>query len=167
MANITKLILPLATDIIEKKHLDTSDKMGFVDAFIEDKNNPQLRSKLFLMYRTDVPPSVIVYRNYDFENNSRFYQSRLIRIKGVWYSVYIFSIFDKDVIGIYDGIIPTNDEKYLKIHKFWNFEDAFINKLLCNRHLKFDTEGEDTQVPEQDYLEEDSPSLEIQKNPGA
>ena len=165
MANILKLIIPLATDCITIEDLDTSDKMGFVGAFLEDVNRPYLTNKLMLMYKSDVFPSTIAHRNYKFMNSKHIYNKRVIRINNVWYTVFTFSIIDKDVLKIIDGIVPTDNDKYLKIHKFWKFKDDFINRLLCCRSTSIKEDNTNSLIlPEEDYIDI-KPSLIITKDP--
>ena len=168
MANITKLILPLIGDFIKPSDLDTSDNSGFVDAFIEDVNRPYLRDKIFLMYRVNVPVSVMVLRDYFFRESGKLYEKRSITINGISYFLYAFSILEKDVLDIFKGQPPKKDGNYLKIIKFWNFNDEFINEFTCHRHLLFKTDGKDTQVPEEDMpnnLPWEQNGIKIEKAP--
>lgn len=168
MANITKLILPLIGDFMNRSYLDPSDKSGFVDAYIEDINRPYLRDKIFLMFRVNVPPSVMVLRDYFFRESGRLCDKRTIVINGTSYFLYTIAILEKDVLDIFKGLPPKKDENFLKIIKFWNFTDDFINEITCHRHQLFDIDGKDTQVPEEDLPIdpfEEPVGLEIEKAP--
>lgn len=165
MANITKLILPIATDCITKKYIDPSYNMGFVDAYLEDKNRPYLGKKLFLMYRTDnIHSDALIGRWWHFSTNKYFYNRTFHTINDELYEVYAFSLIGNDVLGLLEGIMPTDPNTYLNIHKFWELKDDFINSLILNKHTTFDTSGEDCILPEADYVDDDLPGLMVKKS---
>lgn len=161
MANITKLILPLAADCIDLS--DLSENAGFVDAFVYDINRPTLNNHLFLLYKVNTGKWLIT--NSKLRKSNNLYSVKTIRIDGVDYVIYTLCTIGKVFNCIREGRHPSTEDEYLKIFKFWMFTDEYINKLLTFRYAPYETEGIELTVPEEDYDDEFEDCLEIEKAP--
>lgn len=152
MENFLKITLPLAIDCLELSDLDTSDNMGFVNAYIVDSNNPCIWNQIFLLYRNDVMSAAIEKRKLKFKYCKNIYNIRNICLKGVSHTVYSFTVNDRRIFSLYEGLFHFGNKEYLYVHKFWNFTDDFMNELLCNRSRSITDDLEYTYLDKNDYM---------------
>lgn len=149
MANAIKLIVPLLNDnfLLE----DFTEENGFIDGYLEDINRPSLINHIFLAFDGKLDTSYKLERDERIRKMKELYKRYTIYISGNPILLYVFVIVNKDIQRIKDGIMPVNTENVIKIHKFWNFTDSFINSLIIMKIQPFDI---DLIVPEEDYIPE-------------
>lgn len=149
MANAIKLMVPIINDMFCIS--DFSEKNGFIDGYLEDINRPSLTNHVFLAFDGNLDTEYKIERDERYRLMKELYKRYTIYISGRPVLLYIFIIIDKDLKRIKEGMMPINEDNILKIHKFWNFTDSFINSLIMMRIQIFDT---DLVVPEEDYIPE-------------
>lgn len=149
MANAIKLIVPLLNDTFLLE--DFTEENGFIDGYFEDINRPSLINHIFLAFDGKLDTSYKLERDERIRKMKELYKRYTIYISGNPVLLYVFVIINKDIQRVKDGIMPVNTENIIKIHKFWNFTDAFINSLIIMKIQPFDI---NLVVPEEDYIPE-------------
>lgn len=149
MANAIKLIVPLLNDTFLLE--DFTEENGFIDGYLEDINRPSLINHIFLAFDGKLDTSYKLERDERIRKMKELYKRYTIYISGNPVLLYVFVIINKDIQRVKDGIMPVNTENIIKIHKFWNFTDAFINSLIIMKIQPFDI---NLVVPEEDYIPE-------------
>lgn len=149
MANAIKLIVPLLNDTFLLE--DFTEENGFIDGYLEDINRPSLINHIFLAFDGKLDTSYKLERDERIRKMKELYKRYTIYVSGNPVLLYVFVIINKDIQRVKDGIMPVNTENIIKIHKFWNFTDAFINSLIIMKIQPFDI---NLVVPEEDYIPE-------------
>lgn len=149
MANAIKLIVPLLNNSFLLE--DFTEENGFIDGYLEDINRPSLINHIFLAFDGKLDTSYKLERDERIRKMKELYKRYTIYISGNPVLLYVFVIINKDIQRVKDGVMPVNTENVIKIHKFWNFTDAFINSLIIMKIQPFDI---NLVVPEEDYIPE-------------
>lgn len=147
MSTQIKLILPLLDEDITKD--DFTEKSGFVNGYIYNKNQPSLLSHLFLLYDAE-------NRTYDkaltFEKLRKLkslYSWKSMRIGGHSYILFTVNIISPKTKKLLKGIPSFEKDDVTKSLSFWNLKEDDVNCVLLgiNPLLRIDN----TSVPEEDY----------------
>lgn len=149
MANAIKLIVPLLNDTFLLE--DFTEENGFINGYLEDINRPSLINHIFLAFDGKLDTSYKLERDERIRKMKELYKRYTIYISGNPVLLYVFVIINKDIQRVKDGVMPVNTENIIKIHKFWNFTDTFINSLIIMKIQPFDI---NLVVPEEDYIPE-------------
>ena len=151
MSQILKLIIPLLDDYLTLA--DISKECGFVNAFYYNKNKPFLDNHTFLMYDLKNTSKEAYEREKRLRNCKNIFSKEIIQIKGNYYLLYTFCNVNPDIKECQKGYIPKHKENSIKILKFWNNTDEFINNMIqivCPKRAYLEFES----VPEVDYQNE-------------
>lgn len=148
MPKIIKLIIPLLGGGIRKK--DLTEEAGFVDAFDDDKNEPQLENCIFLMYKPGIQTLEAKNRYERFKKLPNLYKWKHVSIDGKIYIVYVFKVISYQVKQILESRNPTifGKESIYKVLKFWEGDSEILKHVICDE--KWPKEGIH-QLPEEDY----------------
>lgn len=156
MPNVLKLIIPLLHENFKLD--DFTDKVGFVNGYLEDINRPSMVNHIFLMYDGELNTSEKLERDERFRSFSSLYSRSTIFIGNKPYLLYAFVNISKEFIRIKEGKTPYKTEDLKSIMSFWTLNDDFIFELACNKCLTFETEG--FVVPEEDYRPDFDPEFD-------
>lgn len=147
MSTQIKLIIPLLDENITKN--DFSKESGFVNAYVYNKNKPDLLSHLFLLYdgenRTYEKAKIIE----KFSKLKSLYSQKAMWIGGHYYLLYTLTLIGKKMRDLLQGIPSFEEEDVVKTLKFWNLEENDVNRILLGIDPSLSTD--DTSVPEEDY----------------
>ena len=149
MSNTAKLIIPLLDKDFKKE--DFTDETGFVDGYVEDINKPSLTNHTFLVFDGNLDTEKKLERDAKMRHCSTLYSRRTAYISGNPYLIYTFINLSKAIERIRDNKMPYDEENYLRIMRFWNFEDDYVNSFLRNPSKRVD---DGLVVPEEDYTQE-------------
>ena len=147
MNNTAKLIIPLLYDKFDLN--DFSAESGFIEGYVTNKNKPSLTNHTFLVYDANLDTVEKVDRDAKMRNCPYLYSRRIIWVSKTPYMIYTFVNMSKSIRRLRDGFMPYDREDYLRIMRFWNFSDEYVNSFLLNP-LKGVDIGLD--VPEEDYI---------------
>lgn len=142
-----KLIIPLLDDSLTKE--DFSKSAGFIEGYTYNKNNPNLLSHVFLLYKRDRDTYENAKTIEKLNNLKSLYKWKTIRVGGKFYILYTISLVGPTLKKLLQGIPSFNEEDIKKTLKFWNMEEDDVNRILLgiNPLLVIDN----TSVPEEDY----------------
>lgn len=145
-----KLAIPLLNSDIDLS--DIQDSSGFVGAFFEDKNKPHLVDHLFLMYDDNIKGDNVAKRHYKMYRLNNRHSSRIVRINGKSYTVYVFTI-NRTIKNIRSGNILLSVSQKQRILDFWDYKDSWItNNVLLGTMYEH---PEPSVLPEEDYAPEE------------
>lgn len=149
MSNLIKLAIPLLNSDI--KLSDIQENAGFVGAYFEDINRPYLTDHMFLMYDDTVKGKAVANRFYKLRKLNSCHSTRVVRIDGKSYTVYVFTI-NKAIKNLRDGNIILSVSQKDQILKFWDHNDSWItNNVLLGTMYEH---PEPQVLPEEDYAPE-------------
>ena len=144
-----KLAIPLLNSDI--KLSDLQDSSGFVGAYFEDKNKPYLVDHLFLMYDDSIKGNDVAKRHYKLYRLNSCHSSRIARINGKSYTVYVFTI-NSTIKNLRTGNILLSVSQKQRILDFWDHTDSWItNNVLLGTMYEH---PEPQVLPEEDYAPE-------------
>ena len=147
MANIIKAAIPLLDK--DFKRSDLSKECGFVNAYFEDINRPQLDSHVFLMYEYFDGSQMHAERDIRFRNMKTLHSTKVIYVNKIPYMLYTFCAFTEDMARLKSGYMPLRSEDTMRVFTFWECKDSFANSLLFDKTPKLEPLTE--RVPEEDY----------------
>lgn len=147
MSTQVKLIIPLINEDFSKE--DFTDEVGFVGAYINNKNIPNLLTHLFLLYKAEDRTYKGALLMSKIQSMNSLYGWKTIKIKGHYYTLYIISLTGSKLKNLLKGIPSFERTDIEKTLKFWNLEQTDVNRILLGENplLCIDT----TFVPEEDY----------------
>lgn len=146
MSNLIKLAIPLLNS--DLNYSDICNNSGFVEAFFEDINKPFLTDHLFLMYDIDSKEPNFANCMYRLKKLNNIYGTRIARIDGKMYKVFIFTI-NKTIRNLKDGNIILSVSQKQRILDFWDHKDPWImNNVLLGTMYEH---PEPSVLPEEDY----------------
>lgn len=148
MSILEKLIIPLLSESITKE--DVSKEAGFFHLYTSDINRPYMDKCIFLLYDTETNTKESRLREYKFRSLKEISYSKCIRINKKYYILYVFPIINKDIERFKNGLRHNSKDGFIRILKFWNGSDEYINKYLMGTLLSYD--HTDISVPEEDYV---------------
>lgn len=125
--DVSIYIIPLLDDNITLR--DISPESGFINAFTEDKNRPQLSDKIFLLYDNSVNTEESLERYLKFEHLDTVHNKRSIIINRKPYTIYCFTIvnYRKEIKELSKSGKTFSDKAKTEILQFW----------LCHETLEF------------------------------
>ena len=147
MSTQIKLIIPLLNEDFSKD--DFTEESGFVDAYINNTNKPDLLNHLFLLYKAEdrtYKGSVLMSK---IQSMSSLYSWKTIKIGGHYYTLYTISLIGSKLKNLLKGIPSFERSDVEKTLKFWNLDESDVNRILLGENplLSIDTKS----VPEEDY----------------
>lgn len=150
MSNAMKLIIPLLDENLVKE--DFTEKAGFVNAYMFDKNRPYLDNHVFLVYKLPIKGKEAFNREVNFSTKCTNIQGFTVQeINGKPYKIYAFPIINSDIKQILEkGRKPKYTKSSIRILSFWGCSDKEVNEMLLTNTIK--GVGLDwNSVPEYDY----------------
>lgn len=144
-----KLAIPLLNPDIKLSDIESTS--GFVEAYFEDINKPHLTDHIFLMYDDTIKGNNVAKRFCKLGKLNSCYGTRMVRINGKLYTVYIFTI-NKTIRNLRAGNILLSVSQKEKILDFWDHKDPWItNNVLLGTMYEH---PEPSILPEEDYVPE-------------
>ncbi len=129
----TRYIMPL---LFNNKFGElVKESNGFINAFISDKNKPQLCNNIFLMYKSDATKIPII--NATISKNKYYHHNYSTKINDEWFIVFVFirpinqmETIDSIIKGVRYGI-PFCSK--VMIQRFWEYRaDSIEFNCLFN-----------------------------------
>ena len=147
MSTQVKLIIPLINEDFSKE--DFTDECGFVNAYINNINNPDQLNHLFLLYKAEdrtYKGAVVMSK---IQKMKSLYSWKTIKINGHFYTLYTIYLIGGKMKNLLKGIPSFDRSDIEKTLKFWNLEESDINRILLGENplLGIDKDS----VPEEDY----------------
>lgn len=146
MKNYEKIIIPLIDDKLTLD--DISEKVGFVGVYTEDIDRPYLDNHIFIMYdySNTVEFNKIFYK---FRALKSFYNYKLVYIDGKAKVIFAFTtnFFIKNILS---GGWILGDDNRLRILRFWQFTDGWVDLNVIRGEVSFDPISE--VLPASDYI---------------
>lgn len=151
MSTYLKILIPLLDDCLKKE--DLSPEVGFVGAYVYDKNRPYIENCVFLVYDLRIKNEKVNERDHRMRHSSNLQGTIVEYIKGVPYKIYAYHLIGSDIKKVFKGLKPCEHENTARVLKFWNMGDLEVNKSLLSRQtLKIPVEWK--KIPEFDYRPE-------------
>ena len=147
MSTKIKLIIPLIDENFSKD--DFTEESGFVDAYINNINKPDLLTHLFLLYKAENRTYKGAVLMNKIQSMKSLYSWETIKINGHFYTLYTISLIGSKLKNLLKGIPSFRREDIEKTLKFWNLEQTDVNRILFGETPLLNKD--ENSVPEEDY----------------